>query len=156
MLKFEILRKTKIDRNAIFSISVDIEEFSNLMPKYFKSLKITNKVNSDFFVDEEILFFTKAIKVQTKHVVKNPNIHEIHILSGPLANSSFVETYENTLAGTVVTIIVNLNFNGIFKLFYLFKPLIENRVNKIMDEFISACEAQDGNSPNYTIGTRKE
>ena len=155
MLKFEISRETKIDRDSIFAISIDIEKFSNLMPKYFKSLKITNKINSEFFVDEEISFFSKTITVKTKHVVKNPDIHEIHILSGPLKNSSFVETYENTLKGTVVTIIVNLKFNGIFKLFYLFKPVIENRVHKIMDEFISSCELQDKQSLNYTIGTRK-
>lgn len=132
-----------MDRDAIFSISINIENFSKLMPQYFKSLEITKKVNSVFFVDEKISFFTKGIKIKTKHVIKNPNIHEIHILSGPLQNSSFIEAYENSSAGTEITIIVNLNFNGIFKLFYLFKPLLENRINKIMDEFVSACELQN-------------
>ena len=154
MLKFVISRKTKIEREKIFALSVNIEQFSNLMPRYFKSLKITKKVNANFFVDEEISFFSKGIKVKTKHVVKNPNIHEIHILSGPLKNSSFIENYEKSFTGTDVTIIINLNFNGIFKLFYLFNPLIEKRVNKIMDEFISACELKNKNPINYKIGTR--
>ena len=154
MLKFVIKRNSKIPREKIFSISIAIEQFSNLMPKYFKSLKITNKVNSEIFVDEEILFLSKGFKVQTKHVVKNPNIHEIHILSGPLKNSSFIETYEDSLTGTEVTIIVNLNFNGISKLFYLLKPLIENRINKVMDEFISACDLKSIDLFHNKIGTR--
>lgn len=140
MLKLVISRTTDIERDKIFSISVNIEQFSKLMPKYFKSLQITNKINSEYFVDEEISFFTKSIWIQTKHIVKNPDIHEIHILSGPLKNSSFIETYQSLIKGTKVTIIVTLKFNGIFKFLYIFKPLIENRINKIMDEFISACE----------------
>jgi len=141
MLKFLIKRDTAINRDKIFSLSTNIEQFTKLMPKYFKSLTIKEKINSDFYVEEEILFFKKTIKVKTKHVIKNPNIHEIHILSGVLKNSSFIERYEISNGSTQVIIIVNLKFNGLFKFLYLFRPLIENRINKTMDDFIFNCES---------------
>ena len=140
MLKFVIKRNDKIARDDIFSLSTNIEQFSNLMPRYFKSLKIIEKINSDFFVEEELWFFKKIFKVKTKHTIKTPNIHEIQIISGVLKNSIFIENYEIANDSTELTIIVNLKFNGIFKFFYLFRPLIENKINKIMDEFISNCK----------------
>lgn len=142
MLVFRIFRQVSIEREDIFSISVDVENFSTLLPKYFKSLKIQTKKNREIFVDEKISFMGKIMSTKTMHIIKPPNKHDIHILSGPLKHSQFEEFYEKSDSGTQVTIIVKLKFNGVFKIFYLFKPLIKLQINKVMDEFISACEIQ--------------
>ena len=140
MLKFVIKRETEVDRDKIFSLSTNIEQFPKLMPKYFKSLTIKEKRNSDFYVEEEILFLKNTFKVKTKHLIKSPNIHEIHILSGVFKNSSFIESYEISNGRTQVIILVNLKFNGLFKFLYLFRSLIAHRISKTMDEFIFNCE----------------
>lgn len=140
MLIFELSRKTSMARKNIFDLSTDIENFSNLMPKYFNSLRITETRNSEIFVNEDLSFLGTTLRVQTKHKILKPNIHEIHILSGPLAGSSFVEFYDEFDSGTKVKIKVFLKFNGFLKLLYVMKFFIIKKINKIMDEFIDCCE----------------
>ncbi|HUT06507.1 MAG TPA: SRPBCC family protein, partial [Nitrosopumilaceae archaeon] len=140
MLKIKLVRYSNLERDVIFDISTDIERFSKLLPKYFKSLQITKSSNSEYLVTEKISFLGKILETQTKHVVKKPDIHEIHLLTGPLRNSSFLELYEISDKGTKVTIEVNLQFKGVFRLFSIFGFFIKKQVNKILDEFLLACE----------------
>ena len=142
MLKVCLERFSKINRDTIFALSTNIEEFSKIMPKYFKSLEITSLSDSELFVSEEINFLGFSIRVKTKHRIFPPNLHEIYILSGPLRNSVFSEKYEDFKNGTKVTININLEFNGFAKLFSFFGFFLERKINKVMDEFIISCEKQ--------------
>ena len=167
MLEVELIRNTNLDRDFIFKLSTDIENFSKLLPKYFKSLTILESKNSEFLVEEKITFMGRSIVVKTKHVVRKPNFHSIQILNvlslvtiriiSPLAlvsfsmilsNSYFSELYEPSVSGTRITIDVKLKFNGISKFLFLFSFLIKNQINKVMDEFILACETQKNSSKN--------
>ena len=41
-----LIQTSKLDRDTIFKISTDVENFHKIMPKYFKSLKIiSNSLN---------------------------------------------------------------------------------------------------------------
>ena len=148
MLEVELIRNTNLDRDFIFKLSTDIENFSKLLPKYFKSLTILESKNSEFLVEEKITFMGRSIVVKTKHVVRIPNFHSIQILNGLLKNSYFSELYEPSVSGTRITIDVKLKFNGISKFLFLFSFLIKNQINKVMDEFILACETQKNSSKN--------
>ena len=145
MLKVCLERFSKINRDTIFALSTNIEEFSKIMPKYFKSLKITSLSDSELFVSEEINFLGFSINVKTKHKISPPNLHEINILSGPLRNSVILEKYEEFKNGTKVMININLELNGFAKLFLIFGFFLERKINKVMDEFIISCENQSFN-----------
>ncbi len=142
MLKINLIRNSKLERDLIFKLSTDIEDFSKLLPKYFQSLKITDSNNSGLFVDEKISFLGRTLTVKTKHVIKKPDFHSIHILTGPLRGSSFVERYESKSFGTKIIIDVNLKFNGLGRIFYFLSFFINKQINKVMDEFVLACESQ--------------
>ncbi|MFB5607808.1 MAG: hypothetical protein ACE5RI_06755 [Candidatus Nitrosomaritimum yanchengensis] len=142
MLKINLIRNSKLERDLIFKLSTDIENFSKLLPKYFQSLKITDFNNSGLFVDEKISFLGRTLTVKTKHVIKKPNLHSIQILTGPLKGSSFVERYESKPFGTKIIIDVNLKFNGLGRIFYFLSFFIHKQINKVMDEFVLACESQ--------------
>ncbi|MDH3658213.1 MAG: hypothetical protein OEM77_08790, partial [Nitrosopumilus sp.] len=64
----------------------------------------------------------------------------VHILSGPLQDSSFVESYDETLDGTNVVIDVLIKFNGVSKLFLPFGFLVKRQMAKVMDEFLDSAE----------------
>jgi ribosome-associated toxin RatA of RatAB toxin-antitoxin module len=157
MLEVELIRNTNLDRDFIFKLSTDIENFSKLLPKYFKSLTILESKNSEFLVEEKITFMGRSIVVKTKHVVRKPNFHSIQILNGLLKNSYFSELYEPSVSGTRITIDVKLKFNGISKLLFLFSFLIKNQINKVMDEFLFkkfpplALEQLNANSINTIL-----
>ena len=135
-----LIQKSNLDRDILFKISTDVENFHKIMPKYFKSLKIISDSLNEKIVLESIHFLGKKIKVKTKHVILKPNIHKVYILDGPIRGTSFIETYHSTLSGTNISILVDLKFHGILKLFPFLKFLLFKRMNSIMSEFIICAE----------------
>jgi len=140
MIHFTLKKNSKVNRDKLYSVSIDVENFSNLMPKYFKSIVIKKSIRNEIFVDEKIHFLGSFLDVKTKHVIIHPGIHEIHILSSLLRGSSFVESYDEASFGTNVVIDVSIKLNGISKLFLPFGFLIKKQMAKVMDEFLGSAE----------------
>ena len=140
MSGFNLVQKSNLDRDIIFKISTDVENFHKIMPKYFKSLKIITNSLNEKVVLESIHFLGRKIKIKTKHIIINPNIHKVFILTGPVSGTSFIETYDSTLSGTDISILVDLKLHGILKLIPFLKILILKRMNSVMSEFIICAE----------------
>ena len=135
-----LIQKSNLERDLIFSISTDVENFHKIMPKYFKSLKIISDSLNEKIVLESIDFLGRKIKIKTKHVIVKPNVHKVFILTGPVRGTSFIETYDSTLSGTSISILVDLKLHGILKLIPFLKILMLKRMNSVMSEFIICAE----------------
>ena len=140
MIYFTLKKNSKANRDKLFSISIDVEKFPSLMPKYFESIMITKIIGNEIFVDERIHFLGNILNVKTRHLIIHPRKHEVHILSGLMRGSSFIEFYDETYDGTNITINVSINLNGISKLFLPFRFLIKKQMAKTMDEFLNSAE----------------
>jgi len=140
MIHFTLKKNSRANRSKLYSVSTNVENFSNLMPKYFKSIIIKKSIGNKIFVDEKIRFLGSFLDVKTKHVIIYPRIHEVYILSGPLRGSSFIESYDETSYGTNVMIYVSIKFNGVSKLFLPFGFLIKRQMARVMDEFLDSAE----------------
>lgn len=141
MSNFIIQRCSVLPQEKIFDISVDVENFHKIMPNHFKSLEIVEENKYGMIVNEKINFFGMNLKVITKHVIIYPNIHEVHILSGPTKGTTFIESYVSSGNGTVITINVELKFNGILKYFPFLHAILAKKMSKTMDIFIRSAEA---------------
>jgi|TARA_Y100000758_G_scaffold108023_1_gene75616 hypothetical protein len=135
-----LIQKSNLERDLIFSISTDVENFHKIMPKYFKSLKIISDSLNEKIVLESIDFLGRKIKIKTKHVIVKPNVHKVFILTGPVRGTSFIETYDSTLSGTSISILVDLKLHGILKLIPFLKILVLKKMNSVMSEFIICAE----------------
>ena len=135
-----LIQKSNLERDLIFSISTDVENFHKIMPKYFKSLKIISDSLNEKVVLESIDFLGRKIKIKTKHVIVKPNVHKVFILTGPVRGTSFIETYDSTLSGTSISILVDLKLHGILKLIPFLKILVLKKMNSVMSEFIICAE----------------
>ena len=135
-----LIQKSNLERDLIFSISTDVENFHKIMPKYFKSLKIISDSLNEKIVLESIDFLGRKIKIKTKHVIVKPNVHKVFILTGPARGTSFIETYDSTLSGTNISILVDLKLHGILKLIPFLKILVLKKMNSVMSEFIICAE----------------
>jgi hypothetical protein len=135
-----LVQKSNLDCNTIFNISTDVENFHKIMPKYFKSLTIISNSLNEIIVSESIHFLGIKIKIKTKHVILKPNIHKVFILDGPVKGTSFIETYNSSLSGTDISILVDLKLRGILKLIPFLKFLLLKRMNSVMSEFITCAE----------------
>ena len=90
MSKFNLIQKSKLDRDLIFKISTDVENFHKVMPDYFKSLKIISNTSNEKIVLESLDFLGRQIEIKTKHVIIQPNLHKVFILTGPAKGTSFI------------------------------------------------------------------
>ena len=140
MSGFNLVQKSNLDRDIIFAISTDVENFHKIMPKYFKSLKIISDSLNEKIVLESIDFLGRKIKIKTKHIIVKPNVHKVFILTGPVRGTSFIETYDSTLSGTNISILVDLKLHGILKLIPFLKILVLKKMNSVMSEFIICAE----------------
>jgi hypothetical protein len=141
MSSFNLIQKSTLEPDKIFQISTDVENFHKIMPKYFKSLKIISDSSNEKIVLESIIFLGKKIDIKTKHVIIEPNIHKVFILSGPAKGTSFIETYNSNSIGTEIFIIVDLKLNGILRLIPFLKIYLLKRMNSVMSEFIVCAES---------------
>ncbi|KEQ57295.1 hypothetical protein AAA799B03_00776 [Marine Group I thaumarchaeote SCGC AAA799-B03] len=140
MKQFTLERFSKLSQPDIFQISIDVENFHNIMPDYFKSLDVLEENKYGMIVNEKIHFLGIPTQIKTKHIIIHPNIHGIHILAGPLKGTSFIESYVEKDNGTMITIDVTLHFNNFFKLFPFLQNLVVKKMSKTMDEFVRCTE----------------
>ena len=143
---FNLVQKSNLERNIIFEISTDVENFHKIMPKYFKSLKIISNSLTEKIVLESIDFLGMKIKIKTKHIILKPNVHKVFILSGPAKGTSFIETYNSNSTGTDISILVDLKLNGFLKLIPFLKILLLKRMSSVMSEFIICAESYSKSS----------
>ena len=135
-----LIQRSNLERDIIFAISTDVENFHKIMPKYFKSLKIISDSLNEKIVLESIDFLGRKIKIKTKHIIVKPNVHKVFILTGPVRGTSFIETYDSILSGTSISILVDLKLHGILKLIPFLKILVLKKMNSVMSEFIICAE----------------
>ena len=135
-----LIQRSNLERDIIFAISTDVENFHKIMPKYFKSLKIISDSLNEKIVLESIDFLGRKIKIKTKHIIVKPNVHKVFILTGPVRGTSFIETYDSTLSGTNISILVDLKLHGILKLIPFLKILVLKKMNSVMSKFIICAE----------------
>ena len=141
MSKFNLIQKSNLDRDLIFKISTDVENFHKVMPEYFKSLKIISNSSSEKIVLESIAFVGRQIEIKTKHVIIQPNLHKVFILTGPAKGTSFIETYVPSSVGTDISIEVDLQLTGILKLIPFLKIFLLKKMNTVMSELITCAES---------------
>lgn len=140
MSSFTLIQKSKLNRDLIFKISTDVENFHKVMPDYFKSLKIISDSSNEKIVLEYLDFLGRQIEIKTKHVIIQPNLHKVFILTGPAKGTSFVETYDSNSSGTDISIEVNLQLNGILKFVPFLRILLLKKMDSVMSEFIICAE----------------
>lgn len=140
MKQFSLKKHSAIPRDDLFQISTDIENFSSVMPEYFKSLSIIEESENEKLVDEKISFLGKMINVRSKHVIIPPNIHEVHILTGPLKGTFFIEHYDKSNEGTNIQIDITLFLNGLIRFIPFLQNIIVRRMESVFSEFLICAE----------------
>ena len=137
MVKFEFIKIVNIDRDLIFEISTKYENFTKILPNYFKKLEILEKNESNTKISETINFLGRTATVLTEHVVMKPDRHIVTMLDGPAKGSNFDEIYEKIGTQTKITIKVDFILHGSLKLLGFFvKGKIKTQMDNVMNEFV--------------------
>ena len=75
MPKFEFEKIVDVERDLIFQISTDYENFTRVLPEYFKQINIVEESDDITIIREKIQFLGRTVDVLTEHKVKKPDRH---------------------------------------------------------------------------------
>ena len=143
MPKFSFVKQVDIDRDKFFAISTCYEKFTEILPDYFKELKIVERNGNVTKIFETLSFLGKTVSVTTEHVVEKPDRHVIRMLDGQAKSTIFDERYEKVGKKTNVTIEVDFVLSGGLKILGIFaKSKIQSNMEKVLDEFANYAKSQ--------------
>ncbi len=136
MPKFSFVKEVDIDRDEFFAISTNYEKFTEILPDYFKELKIIEIEGNVTKIFETLSFLGKTVDVTTEHIVEKPDRHIVKMLDGQAKGTVFDERYEKVGEKTRVTIKVDFVLSGGLKILGMFaKSKIQSSMEKVLEEF---------------------
>lgn len=131
----------KAERNKVFEIAANYEDFQKTLPQYFPSIKVQSIRGNIAVVEEHLKVSGKELIMMTKHVTKYPELHEVFVIGGDAKGSHFVEKYQTIPEGTKIIVEADIKLKGPLKVLGFFgKGKIKNSFSKIMDEFAKIAE----------------
>ena len=143
MPKFSFVKHVDVDRDKFFAISTDYERFTEILPEYFKELKIIETNGNITKIFERLSFLGKTVDVTTEHIVEKPDRHIVKMLDGQAKGTVFDEKYEKYGDKTKVTIEVDFVLSGGLKILGVFaKSKIRKSMETVLDEFANYAKNQ--------------
>lgn len=141
MPKINFEKIIKAERNKVFNIAANFEQFQKTLPKYFPSIRVRSVRGNVSVVEEHVRVAGRELIMMTKHVTKYPELHEVFVIGGDAKGSHIVERYESIIGGTKITVEADLNLRWPLKVLSFFgKSKIKKGFTKIMDEFANIAE----------------
>ena len=143
MPKFEFEKIVDVERDLIFQISTDYENFTRVLPEYSKQINIVEESDDITIIREKIQFLGRTVDVLTEHKVKKPDRHIVKMLDGQARGSIFDEKYEIEGERTKITINVDFVLHGGLKIMGAFaKGKIKQSMNTVINEFVSYAKSK--------------
>lgn len=139
MPKLVIVKSIKAERQRVFDMMANYENFQNVLPKYFPSIRVRSMRDNVAIVEEHLRLGQKELVMTTKHVTKYPESHDVYVLGGDIKGSHISEIYEKTDDGTKLIITADIKPKGILAIFG--KSKIASDYHAMIDEFCKLVES---------------
>ncbi|MEO9309423.1 MAG: SRPBCC family protein [Nitrososphaera sp.] len=141
MPKIHLEKLIKAERQTVFDIVANYENFENILPQYFTSIRVRSVRENVAVVEEHLKLGERELIMTTKHVTKYPETHEIFVLGGDAKGSHIIEKYEKADQGTKLVVDADIKLRGAKALGAIFaKKKIASDFGKIIDEFAKIAE----------------
>ncbi len=129
------------ERHHVFDIVANFENFQNIMPKYFPSIRVRSVRENTAIVEEHLRLGNREFVMMTKHVTKYPEMHEIFVIGGDAKGTHIMEKYEKANDATKLIVDADIKMGGFLKILSVFSgEKIKIEFTKIIDEFAKLAE----------------
>ncbi len=141
MPKVHIEKIIHAERHRVFDIVANFENFQNIMPKYFPSIRVRSVRENTAIVEEHLRLGNREFVMMTKHVTKYPETHEVFVIGGDAKGTHIMEKYEKTNETTKLIVDADIKMGGFSKILSVFSgEKIKIEFTKIIDEFAKLAE----------------
>jgi len=131
----------KADRKKVFEITSNYENFQQILPQFYPSVRPISIRGNTSVVEEHLRIAGRELVMMAKHVINEPILHEIFIIGGDSKGTHITYHYEHIPNGTKLTVEVDWKLKGAMRLNALFgKNEILNEYSKIIDKFALIAE----------------
>jgi len=139
--KFSLERTINANRDTVYEILSNYENYQKLVPQHFPSVRVRSVRENISVVEEHMNLGDKELLIMAKHVTKPPVLHEVFIIGGDAKGSYIKEQLIEVSEGTRIIVDVDLKLKGKMKMSSIFrKNKFEEEYTKILDDFVKIAE----------------
>jgi coenzyme Q-binding protein COQ10 len=139
--KFSFEKIINANRDTVFQIFSNYENYEKLTPQHFPSIRVRSVRGDVSIVEERLMLGDIELLIMAKHVSKKPVLHEVFVIGGDAKGSQIRQEFIQLENGTKVLVDVNLKFKGKMKISNMFRTNDFKRdYSKILDDFAKISE----------------
>lgn len=140
MPKFSLEKTISSDRDSVFEIFSNYENYQNLLPQHYPSVRIRSVRDDIAVVEEHVNFGSDELVIMAKHVSKKPVSHNVYVIGGDIKGSYFKQQFVEVHQGTRIVSEVEIK-PGKFKIKKLFGTgKYAQHYEEILNDFAKLCE----------------
>ena len=141
MPQFSLEKTVNAQRESVFEVFSNFENYQQLVPQHFPSVRIRSVRGDISVVEEHLNFVELELLIMAKHVLKKPILHEIFVIGGDVKGSHIKQEFIELENKTKILVDVDLKFKGKMKISSIFgKNTFEQDYGKILDDFAKIVE----------------
>ena len=141
MPNFSLEKIVNAQRESVFEIFSNFENYQHLVPQHFPSVRVRSVRGDVSVVEEHLNFGEFELLIMAKHVFEKPILHDIFIIGGDAKGSHIKQEFIELENRTKILVDVDLKFKGKMKISSMFgKNTFEQDYGKILDDFAKIVE----------------
>ena len=141
MPQFSFEKICAADRDIVYKVFSDYENYQKISPEFFPSIRIRSVRNNVAVVEEHMNLGNEEFVIMAKHVTDEPVLHDVYIIGGDAKGSHIQEQFIETPQGTKILVTVDLKLKRKMKIGGIFsKNRYQENYEEILDNFIKIAE----------------
>ena len=141
MPKFSLEKIVNNNRNDVFEIFSNFENYQRIIPQHYPSVRIRSMRGEVSVVEEHLILGDVELLIMTKHVSQKPILHEMIVIGGDAKGSRIKQEFIELENGTKVLVDVNLKFKGKMKISVMFgKNNFKQDYDNVLNDFVKLAE----------------
>jgi len=140
--KFNLEKIINAKRETAFDIFSNYENYQNLLPRHFPSVRVRSVRGNISVVEEHMKFGTQEFIIMAKHIAEKPVLHEIFVIGGDAKGSYIKQQFLEISEKTKIIVNVDWKLKTKMKVSSIFgKNKFEQYYAEILDDFAKISES---------------
>jgi coenzyme Q-binding protein COQ10 len=139
--KFSFEKTINANRDVVFEVFSNYENYEKLIPQHFPSIRVRSVRGDVSVVEERLMLGDLELLIMAKHISKKPVLHQVFVIGGDAKGSQIRQEFIELENGTKILVDVDLKFKGKMKISNMFrKNDFKSDYGKVLDDFVKISE----------------
>ncbi len=145
--ELEIIKQVDIEKEKIFLIMTDLENYPKVLPKNIKSIEIIEEIDNVTIAEYEVIEAGITSKLLVQHRMDPYYEHIMEVMDGDANGTKITQKFTDTDSVTTIHTLVEFDLKGILSPFgFLPKANLEHAANTIVTSFIDYAKISENDT----------